>query len=613
MTTMIRIRLALAFAICSTAIAQQYARSTIAGGAPPPTTAPAVADGIGRPGGLAASSHQHSLSDLPMSFEANRGQFGGDVQFLAHAKNYDVWLTSDSVILDLGAPAMRRELAIEFRGANPRPEIERLDVVNTKTNYYFGAPTAWLTQIPHYSRLVYREVYPGIDIEFRASEGDLEFNIIVHSGGNPESVKMHVRGADRLAIAPTGDLEIQANGERLVQRRPYIYQDRGGSIVSIGGAYLLQTDDNVEFKLSGYAASQQLVIDPTLSIARLTGTGAYTGGGPTGPSTFAIDGNGYIYVAGKPTSFAPSGFAPRYNLGSANGAPIFVVRKFTPDGNSLLYESYIAASGLGTAEAMVATADGTCFIAGTTTSQDFPVTESALQQQNAGNGDGFLLKLDPTGGHLLLSTFWGGSGYDDIHTLAVDTNGNIYLGGGTSSSDFPILNAVQPTFKNKGTTGGGPSAGFVSKLDPAGKTIYSTYLTGSGPLEAVYGVAVDTNGSAFATGVSTSPDFPTTPGAYIPNPGFGGYFAFVTKFNPTGARLEYSTYLGGAFDSSIALGSDGSAVIVGNTGTLDFPVSSNALQPVNQAGRDNSSAFVVKLSPDGSAALYSRRFNHVLC
>jgi hypothetical protein len=218
------------------------------------------------------------------------------------------------------------------------------------------------------------------------------------------------------------------------------------------------------------------------------------------------------------------------------------------------------------------------------------------------------LIIDPT---ISYATYVGGTGYDTAYGIAVDSTGNAYITGETASANFPVANGYQPSF-------GGASDAFVTKLNASGTDfVYSTYVGGSGQEGYGYayygGIAVDSAGSAYVAGLTESVNFPTTPGAFQPAWGGGGSCgsgagsvcpdAFVFKLSPSGSSLTYSTYLGGSGAdgaSGIAIDSSGNAYVTGYTLSADFPMSPGAPQTYGNA-------FLTKLDPSGSAAVYSIR------
>jgi Bacterial Ig-like domain (group 3)/MBG domain (YGX type)/Beta-propeller repeat len=265
----------------------------------------------------------------------------------------------------------------------------------------------------------------------------------------------------------------------------------------------------------------------------------------------------------------------------------------------LVYSTYLGGSGVDLARGIVVDSAGSAYVAGYTGSTNFPLSATSEQGTFAGGTyDVFVAKLTPGGDALVYSTFIGGNNDDVANGLAVDASGNVYVTGTTSSTNFPTsAGAFQTTFAFGGDA-------FVTKLNATGNAlVYSTYLGGSG-VDTATSIAVDSFGSAYVTGQTQSVNFPTTPGVFQTS-NHGGTDAFVTKLNPAGTALVYSTYLGGTGSDSgfgIAIDASGNAYIAGETASTDLPgVASTSVQSTNGGGND---AFVAELNTAGSALIY---------
>ena len=246
-------------------------------------------------------------------------------------------------------------------------------------------------------------------------------------------------------------------------------------------------------------------------------------------------------------------------------------------------------------------ASGNAYVTGLTDSLDFPTTTGAFDTtHNGGFDDVFVTKLNPTGSALVYSTFVGGSGIDLALGIAVDTSGSAYVTGRTGSLNFPTTVGAFDTTHN------GVFNAFVTKLNPSGSAlVYSTFLGGLS-FDQANDIAVDASGSAYVTGETFSPDFPTA--SAFDSTTNGESEAFVTKLNPAGSALVYSTFLGGSsgdFGRGIAVDTSGSAYVTGATFSPNFPTTAGAFDTTHNGSSD---VFVTKFNPSGSAPLVYSTF-----
>jgi hypothetical protein len=306
----------------------------------------------------------------------------------------------------------------------------------------------------------------------------------------------------------------------------------------------------------------------------------------------------YIYqeIAGKRRAIS-GGYVRRADgrIGFALG-PYDTTRPLVID-PVLLYSTLIGGIGSdNAANAIAIDQSGNAYITGQTTSLDFP-TQHALQGTSGAPFDAYVAKIDPSGSTLIYSTYFGGGGDDVGFGIAVDASGQAYITGKTTSSNFPTTQGAYETAYS------GDTDAFVAKFNATGSAlIYSTYLGGTGS-DVATGIAIDPSGTAYISGFNYAHGFPTTPGAYQQSSN-GPYDAFITKLNPTGSALVFSTYIGGTGDdyaTGIAIDSLSNVYVVGQTISKDFPMQ-NALQPIFGGYYD---AFVAKLNPAGSALIYS--------
>jgi hypothetical protein len=587
-----------------------------------------VSPALSQPGtaGASATPRLQNFGRIPLSFEANQGQTEAQVQYLARGSGYTVFLAATEAVLALNSggvaadslrspvltgksgmvgtavasseeregPVERAVLRMQLLGSNPAAQAKGADRLPGIANYFLGNDASkWRTGIPTYARVQYQEVYPGISLVYYGNQRQLEYDFQVAPGADPSQIRLRFAGAESLSVDDRGDLAVQAGGQVLLQHKPIVYQEAAGERREVAANFVVQGQE-VGFALGDYDHSRPVVIDPVLSYSTyLGGRGVDAGVG------IAVDAAGNAYVTGATNSpDFPTANALQPRLHSVQGVDAFVT-KLTADGSALAYSTYLGGSGNDSGWAIGVDADGNAYVTGTTVSSDFP-TMNPLQPHlgHPGAQNAFVAKLTADGSALVYSTYLGGSGGDIGIGIAVDSIGNAYVAGRTSSPDFPTVNPLQLHV-------GGPlnQNAFVAKLTADGSALeYSTYLGGSGGVDRAHGIAVDAAGNAYVTGDTDSPDFPTI-NALQPTL-LGGDNAFVSKLTPDGSALAYSTYLGGSgFDQGwgIAVDAAGNAYVTGSTTSPDFPT----VNPLQTALGTSTDTFVSKLSADGSALVYS--------
>jgi beta-propeller repeat-containing protein len=329
----------------------------------------------------------------------------------------------------------------------------------------------------------------------------------------------------------------------------------------------------------------------------------------------AVDADGNAYVTGATNSIdfpTTAGVFQPTKFGGDNRHDNAFVTKLNPSGSALVYSTYLGGDFIDRGTGIALDAAGNVYVTGGTMSMYFPTTPGAFQtSRGTFNTHAFVTKLSPTGSDLVYSTYLGGSGEDVPLAITVDAAGNAFVTGYTLSSDFPTTAGAFQTTKVGGVAYNAYD-GFVTKLNPAGcALVYSTYLAGSGK-DIGAAIAVDADGNAYVTGGTDSIDFPTTAGAFqttYGGGGFGGGDAFVTKLDPTGSALVYSTFLGGSDadgGAGIAVDATGNAYVTGGTYSANFPTTAGAFQTTYGGGASGvGDAFVTQLTPTGSALVYS--------
>lgn len=583
-----------------------------------PATAAAGSEVSGLAELTSPSQPSAQYARLPLSFELNQGQTDPRAKFLARGKGYTLFLASDEAVLAL-RPKLTPSPAGGFTSLDP--SVVRMKLVGTaaearisgmeelpaESNYFVGSDAkGWHLHIPTFGKVQYSGLYHGIDLVYYGRQGRLEYDFVAGPSSDVGRILLRIDGAERMRVNRAGDLVLEAGRGELRFERPKAYQIIDGRSRSVAARYVLRGKTDVGFRVAEYDHRQPLIIDPVLTYATYLG-----GAGSDVANGVAVDASGNAYVTGTTGSISfPTTSA--YQDANAGGGDVFVA-KLNPAGTGLVYSTFLGGTGTDIATGIAIDSSGNAYIAGDTSSTNFPTTSNAFQSTYGGNGDAFFTKLGATGSTLLYSSYLGGSGQDFGQAIAVDSSGNAYLTGSTQSSDFPTASPLQIGNDNCTTINTTISSVqicssdvFVAKINPSGSglasLVYSTYLGGS---SADFGqaIAVDGSGNAYVAGYTYSKDFPTQNALYSGNA--GGVDAFLTEVNAAGSALIFSTYLGGngqdrAF--GLALDAVGALYLTGDTQSNDFPTTANAFQPGNAGQGD---AFVCKFTPGASQLLYS--------
>lgn len=657
--------------------------------------APQMPPGGSRP--LAAAAHadqkiaRMNLGQLPLSFEMNQGQFPAEVQFASRGAGVKAFFTKTEAVFVLRKPgastsgangpvaAKDRAAALHERqaraaeraaskaivrmslaGANLEPAVNGTDILPGKINYFRGSDSKkWVTDVPTFKKVSYAKVYPGVDLVYYGKGRQLEYDLVVSPGANPNQIAFNFEGAERLDVdATTGTLVVTAaGGAQMRQGKPFIYQEIDGVKRAVSGGFTTN-GNRAGFSVGEYDRSRPLVIDPAI----ITYSTYLAGESNDRVHDIAADEDGNAYAVG----WTESELFPTkdgYQAGQNNDSDEAFITKFNADGTALIWSTYLGGGqstfvGEGSLDAddgaygVTIDANRNVYVTGWTFSPDFP-TRNAMQTHLSDSpflSDSFITKLNAAGDQLIFSTYFGGADGDDVgRGIALDKNNNVYVVGYTNSFAFPTTNPIQREIDRRTSHFHNFEEnwdGYLTKIDASGQfRVYSTYIGGNAH-DVALGVKVDKDGSAYVTGwtestepapsptasISPAPSatptatpassrFPTTDFAFQKDPGGTGFTrdAFVVKVNPAGSEFIYSTFLGGAGQDNgwgIGLGTDGSAYIVGytNSGIVDrpagpappaqnsFPTTANAFQPQNNGGYD---AFITRLAPDGSSLIYS--------
>lgn len=615
------------------------------------------------------ASQAQAYGRLPLSFQPNVGQTTAEARFLCRGDGYLLLLTPTEARLALhrageGSRIETVMMRLRLAGARSSATLRGAGELPGKVNYFTGRDSArWNTGIPTFARVYCEQAYPGVDLVCYGNQRQLEYDFIVAPFVDPRVIRLDFDGACALRIDPAGNLIVHTDLGEVVLQAPVAYQNMGNHRRKVPSHYVLLGINQVGFELGPYDPGRALVIDPVLSYSRIV-----DGLHEDRASAVAVDAEGNAYITGQtfsadfPTTTGAfdQSFGPEPIEGQVGSVAAFdaFVTKIDPSGTNLVYSTYLGGTSEDRGWDIAVDAEGNAYVTGQTYSLDFPTTDGAFQTAPFGHaspavGDGFVSKLDATGAALVYSTYLGDAdvetpegsvgtvtGLDACWGITIDEQGNAYIAGHTLSPMFPTTAGAFDTQFGpepvEGQTGGGISAAdaFVCQLNPAGSDlVFSTFLGGA-LNDYGHAVALDAQGNVYVTGMTESSDFPTTAGAFQTAPFIGSLpvlgDGFVTKLNPTGSDLVYSTYLGDAdverepdprhgavtgadFGQGIVVDAQGNAYVTGATYSPNFPTTEGAYdRTLDTLGVDgqhgdiaSADAFVAQVNADGSALVYS--------
>ena len=528
--------------------------------------------------GLASPSTELKATGLsaPLHFERNDGQTDASVRYLARGRGYTLFLTDSEAVVSAGRDDALR---VRFLGSKERPRLEAEPAPGV-TNYLVGSdPSRWRTGIPHFSRVTYREVYPGVSVTYYGNQARGEFDMEVAPRANPGRIRMRFEGGQGVSIGPDGAVHARTKHGEFVQHAPVAYQLEGEERQPVPARYVLSKEGEVRLALGAYDRSRALVVDPVVSYATFLGG---LGGDETQPA-ITTDADGNVYLTGTTASdaFAPTGYQ--------GGTDAFVTKKDRH--GTLVFSTYLGGANDDSGAGIALDGSGSVYVVGTTTSSNFPGT---VGQTPPGAGDAFLTKLDAAGSTVLWSRYLGGPNSDGGVAVGVQGSGPVFVAG-WAGAGFPTTHLAHAGAKDA----------FVAIVPSDGTApIYATCLGGTGD-DAAAGLALDGTGAVTVVGSTLSSDFPTTTGAPQTVAGGNGD-GFLSRIeNPTSTpSLSFSTYLGGsgldeANGVALGPGSEPGLYVAGTTHSGDFPIAGTARQ-ASFGGESDAFLAVFKI-PEGSS------------
>ncbi len=511
-------------------------------------------------------------------FVVNRGQVDLRVLFYATGPNAAIYFTRTAVVIDQWrtdaparvdkragvdlAPSLQRHgrtIWIRFDGGQVEAPVDGAGQLQTRLNFFYGQdPSDWHADVPAYARVVYHDLWPGIDLAYAIEDGRVTCTPVARDGADLRNARFIVEGADGAAegagLWDTGESDPWYAGGRI----------GGGGVAErdeasrlLWSTFLGGTSEEIAWSVTVDADNQPVVAGVTFSTAFPTTPGAYDR---------TYQGLGDVFVS-----------------------------KLSADGSQLLWSTFLGGTAMNFDYGYAVTLDplGNPMVTGYTWSSDFPVTPGAYDTSFNGGVDVFISKLSGDGSHLLWGSYLGGLDYDIGYAINTDSEGNPVIAGRTISPDFPTTTGAYDTTPN------GEEDAFVSVLTGSGNILAWSTLIGGSAYDGASALEVGPDGSPVIVGYSASADFP--------GDGFAGglYDCFACKLRPDGSDLIWTRLFGGSgadYGNGLALDSNGDVLVCGETGSPDFPVTNGAYD-VSYNGDDD--AYVAKLKSDTGNILWA--------
>src|SRR5580704_17933793 len=480
-------------------------------------------------GCLAAANKQDAvriLGTAPLRFEPAADP--GSPHFIARGPGFRYSFTGNQATFQ----ARDKQVRLRFQGAQAGAKIQAAQKLSSTTGLFFGNdPSRWRRDVPNYGRIEVPGLYRGVDLVYYGNAGELEYDLTVKPGADPRIIRLRLDGT-RARVDRDGNLVAG-----IIQKRPIAYQlSSNGIRVPVESRYHRNADGSYGFVLGTYDRNRELVVDPLLTFS------LYLSGSSEDIAQFVgLDRIGFIYVGGTTysTDFPLNG---AFQSTEGGGSDVFVA-KIDPHakaGDQIVFSTYIGGTANETLGGMAVGANGDVYLNGTTLSADFPTVNPA-QSTFTGTSNAFVLWINSTRA-IGYSTYLGGSANDTGVGITVNSEGHIYVTGGSESTDFPTVNAFQPVHA-------GRKDAFVAVYDPSlsgtATLLYSSFLGGSG-WDIGRGIALAADGSVWIAGGTYSYDLPMRGNSRQPvYRGEGDAFVahLSIALGKSAAALEYSSFL----------------------------------------------------------------------
>lgn len=585
------------------------------------------------------------MGNMALSFEENMGQTDEQVRYLARSPHYTLFLTDKEAVFRFrkqdGNKINRDVLRMQFNDANSSPAVEAAGKLERTSSYFIGDEESnWQKGLKNFERVMYREIYKGIDAVFYGEQKSLEYDFIVAPQIDPGVISLTFAGASDVKIDTDGSLVLNIENETIRFGAPVTYQDTEDGRVAVDSRYVLDGAGKIGFKVGEYDKSKTLVIDPKLIFS------TYVGGNiefieiveGTGDAVNGLDADaaGNVYITGNTDStdfpVTANGYQQELELRGDDACLIAgplpcgdaFVTKINSTGNAIIYSTYLGGHNSDAGFGIAVDGAGRAYVTGGTdpfNAGQFCINPYLFPTKNAyqllpcygarADTDAFFTVLTASGDDLVYSTYFGGNDEEQGNSVAIDNAGRGYIAGQTNSRNLPQKNGFQTDRAGDANV----DDAFIAKFDPAdsgnSSLLYASYLGGTNA-DVARGIAVDNAGNAYVVGSTQSTNLATrAPGGAPLRAAFNGgsFDGFVAKVDPTNAvgatSLVYLTYFGGAgIDLVNAVAVEPATQRAHITGRSDNATGFPLLNQFD-GNATATDAFVAKLNADGTALFYS--------
>ncbi|MBU0763439.1 MAG: PKD domain-containing protein, partial [Bacteroidetes bacterium] len=550
-----------------------------------------------------------SFAQRNLEFIENKGQWPDNVLYRCHIPAGDLFLEKNSFTYnfadesDIGHSHAHHDFhgsdhdgiihfhayKVRFTGSLPSVSIRAENPATDYHNYFRGNdPSKWASHVKKFRDITYTGLYTGIDLHlYTDPQKGLKYDFLVQAGSDPGNIVMEYTGPDDIRLED-GNLEIITSVNKIIEYKPFAYQTVDGHEVQIACEFGLE-GKTVTFHFPyGFTTSEDLIIDPVLIFATYTGSSVDNWGFT---ATFDLDGNVFSGGIVEDFGYPVSPGAYQTNFGGGNWDVGII--KYTEDGSTRMYATYLGGTGCEMPHSLVVNASNELLIFGTTGSSNFPVSANAYKPYFTGGInttydnmiifpqgiDIYISKLSADGSNLLSSTYIGGTHNDGLNykpyinfdanilmhgndslyhnyadgargEIITDGKNHVFVATTTFSTDFPVVSAFQPN-------SGGKQEGIVFKFDSDLSTLlWSSYIGGSQD-DAIYSLDTDEDGDVYIAGGTASANFPVTAGAYQTTYQGGTTDGFVAHISNDGSSLISCSFFGSsAYDQAYFVRTD---------------------------------------------------------